>query len=191
MVFLEDTRYFLSTDRITTVNESPAQMLRIDMPGHIKHKDGDTFEHIYLSYGSITLPSTDFTFDQPPDSQYLYQRGKQPLPDRFIRAYQVKLGDKLGPWLAGMTLEPSDAYEAWCHQRGYVCMIEEIGGRPTKPGDTFGAAYVVGWFDGLSDMHAAYDRHRGWSGIELKGPAERPIEFVGVKQKELRAIKRS
>ena len=79
LVFLDDTRYFLSADRITTVNESPAQILRIDMPGHIKHRDGDTFEHIYLGYGSITLPSTDFTFDQPPDSQYLYQRGKQQI----------------------------------------------------------------------------------------------------------------
>ena len=46
-----------------------------------------------------------------------------------------------------MTLNPDDVYQAWCHQRGYVCMIEELGGRPTRPGDTFGACYLIGWFD--------------------------------------------
>ena len=30
-------------------------------------------------------------------------------------------------------LQPKVVSEAWCHQRGYVCMIEEFGGRPVKP----------------------------------------------------------
>jgi hypothetical protein len=81
-------------------------------------------------------------------------------------------------------------YEAWCHQRGYVCLIEELGGWPTKPGDTLGAAYIVGWFDSVADMRAAYDRHRGWSGLELKGDAKRPTGFVGVKQKELSPVRK-
>ncbi len=189
LIFPEHTRYFLSADRVTTVNESPALFFRVDMPGHIKHQGCDTFEHVYLSYGALTLPCTDFAGDFSPDSRNLYRRGETPPPDRFIRAYQVKVEGRPGPWLAGMTLEPSDVYEAWCHQRGYVCMIQELGGRPTKPGDTFGAAYVVGWFDGHRAMVEAYDRHRGWSGIALSGPADRPTAFVGVRPSELTAVK--
>jgi hypothetical protein len=216
LVFTERDRFFFSSDRVTTANACQSLFFRVDMPGHIKHKEGDSFEHIFLSYPERTLPAPDFTMDFPPDGGNLYQRGKQPLPDRFIRAYQVRLADekgvgsllperldgcfaqktpdpffgKPGPWLAGMTLEPNDVYEAWCHQRGYVCLIEELGGWPTKPGDTFGAAYIVGWFDSVAEMRAAYDRHRGWSGLELTGDAKRPSGFVGVKQKELKSVTR-
>ena len=187
LVFTEDERFFFSADRVTTVNECPSLFFRVDMPGHIKHRQGDTFEHIYLSYLHRTLPSTDFAMEFSPDSANLYQRGKQPMPDRFIRAYQVKLDGLLGPWLAGMTLEPSDVYEAWCHQRGYVCLIEELGGWRTKPGTTFGAAYIVGWFEDVAEMHATYDRYKSWSGIELDGPADRPTRFRGVRQRDLQA----
>ena len=31
-------------------NDSDALFLRLDMPGHIKHKGGDTFSEVYLSY---------------------------------------------------------------------------------------------------------------------------------------------
>jgi hypothetical protein len=251
LVFTERDRFFFSADRVTTVNECPSLFFRVDMPGHIKHSGGDTFEHIYLSYGAgggVTLPSTDFTMDFPPDGGNLYQRGRQPMPQRVIRAYQVRFagtnpkrergeaeksttheqgaavashvlvhpvshqaseGEALsipsplysgererafasvpGPWLAGMTLEPADVYEAWCHQRGYVCLIQELGGWPTRPGDSFGAAYIVGWFDGVADMNQHYDQHRGWSGIELAGPANRPSGLVGVKQKDLAPVKK-
>ena len=93
-----------------------------------------------------------------------------------------------GPWLAGMTLEPDDVYQAWCHERGYVCLIEEIGGRPTKPGDTFGAAYLVGRFDDPGAMKAVYDRYKGASGIDLEGPADRPTGFRLRKADELKAL---
>lgn len=197
LIFLEDGRYFLSADRVTTVNDCDSLFFRVDMPGHIKHQAGDNFEHVYLSYstnpelGSTlpseqSLPSTDFVTNMPPDGQNLYQRGKQPMPDRFIRAYQAKIDRMAGPWLAGMTLEPSDVYEAWCHQRGYVCLIEELGGWPTKRGDTLGAAYIVGWFDSPAAMRIEYDRHRGWSGLDLKGQeGKRATEFVGVSQENL------
>jgi hypothetical protein len=80
----------------------------------------------------------------------------------MIRAYQVKRDGKPGPWLAGMTLDPAAVSEAWCHQRGYVCFIEEIGlHRKIKSGDTFGAAYVVGWFDDIPSMQKVYDRYKG------------------------------
>lgn len=181
IVFLEKERYFLSSDRIETVNATEGQFFRLDMPGHIKHDRGNTFEHVYLSYENTMLPSTDFLVDTPPDESLLYQRGKGPVPKRFIRAYQVKgkgaeddAGATKAPWLAGITLNPADVYEAWCHQRGYVCMIEEIGGRPTKPGDSFGAAYAVGWFDSIREMEAVADKYAGWSGIAFDGPADRP-----------------
>jgi hypothetical protein len=38
LVFPADNRYFLSCDKITTVNSSESLFLRIDMPGHIKHE---------------------------------------------------------------------------------------------------------------------------------------------------------
>jgi hypothetical protein len=201
LVFLEGKRYFLAADRVASQNDSEALVLRIDMPGHIKHRGGDTFGQIYLSYatngagpgrpakhsqtgqvehdgrsqaGCILASSA---FDEPfaPDARYLYQRGKQPLPERFIRAYQVILPDRPdepGPWLAGMTLAPDEVYEAWCHEKAagrYVCFIQEIGGRPVRRGGCFGAAYVVGYFDLIQDMEAAYDRYRGTVDIDA-GP---------------------
>ena len=190
LIFPEGERYFLSADRVTTVTESPELFFRVDMPGHIKHMRGNEFEHIYLSYQKPdVIPSTEFTMDFPPDRRFLYRRGEGARPERFIRAYQVNLpGKDAGPWLAGMTLNVDDVYQAWCHQRGYVCLIEELGGRATKAGDTFGAAYVVGWFDDIGAMNAAYDRHRGFSGWELEGPEERPTGWRGVKGGELKAV---
>jgi hypothetical protein len=52
-------------------------------------------------------------------------------------------------------------YEAWCHQRGYVCMIQELGGRPVPADGLFSAAFIVGYFDSIEEMHAVYDRYRG------------------------------
>lgn len=190
LVFTENERYFLSADRITTVNECENQFFRIDMPGHIKHHRGNNFEHIYLSYEGAMLPSTDFLLDFAPDEKYFYQRGKQKLPKRFIRAYQVLSDGEPGPWLAGMTLNPADVYEAWCHQRGYVCMIQEIGGRPTQPGETFGAAYVVGWADSINELESIYDQYQGWSGIEIEGPEADPTGFDGLKADELPPVNR-
>jgi len=63
---------------------------------------------------------------------------------------------KDGPWLAGMTLEPNVVSEAWCHQRGYVCMIEEFGGLPIKPEESFSAAFIVGFFDSVKEMEDTY-----------------------------------
>ncbi len=85
----------------------------------------------------------------------------------MIRAYQLKRAGQAGPWIAGMTLDPAVTAEAWCHQRGYVCFIQELHGRKVKAGETFGAAYVVGYFDDLKAMEAAYDRHKGARGIEV------------------------
>ena len=169
IVFPEGKRYFLSSDKVTTVNASEAMFLRLDMPGHIKHKDADTFSEIYLSYHG-TIPSSAFTEDFAPDAKFLYRRDDAaPAPTRFIRAYRTRdpKSGKNGPWLAGMTLDPSVVYEAWCHQRGYVCMIQEFGGRPIRPGESFSAAFIVGFFDSIEEMHRVYDQHAGHNGLAV------------------------
>ena len=170
IVFPAGKRYFISSDKITSLNASDAMFLRIDMPGHIKHKMGDTFSEVYLSYrGSETIPAKEFLTDFAPDDKFLYVRENGKEPKRFIRGYHIrdpKTG-KDGPWLAGMTLDPKVPSEAWCHQRGYVCMIEEIGGRPVKAGETFGAAFVVGFFDSIDEMHEVYDEFAGHQGLEV------------------------
>ena len=179
-------------DRVTTVSESPALFFRVDMPGHIKHRRRATgFDHVYLSYNDpAIIPSTEFAHDFPPDAKFLYRRGVDPLPERFIRGLsgRPRPGRADGPWLAGMTLNPDDVYQAWCHQRGYVCLIEELGGRPTRPGDTFGACYLIGWFDDVDAMNRAYDRFRGCSGLALDGPDDRPTGFRGLKANELTPV---
>ena len=78
---------------------SPA--LRLDMPGHIKHAGGDTFKQIFLSYHG-DIPSSQFTKNFAPDERYNYRRGENAVPERFIRAYQLRdpeTGNE-GPWLA-------------------------------------------------------------------------------------------
>jgi hypothetical protein len=167
IVFPAGKRYFVSCDKITSVNSSDAMFLRLDMPGHIKHKGPDTFSEVWLSYFG-RIPATQFTREFAPDQKFNYVRGANMMPKRFIRAYHLrdpKTGAD-GPWLAGMTLEPSVVYEAWCHERGYVCMIEEFGGRPIKAGESFSAAFVVGYFDSFAEMEEVYDQYAGNTALE-------------------------
>jgi ubiquinone/menaquinone biosynthesis C-methylase UbiE len=182
IVFPAGKRYFLSCDRITTVNGGDALFLRVDMPGHIRHRKGDTFSEIYLSYHG-RIPAHEFVREFPPDDRFLYVRNEAALPRRMIRAYHLRdsATGKNGPWLAGMTLDPSVVSEAWCHQRGYVCMIEEFGGRPIRPGGVFSAAFLVGFFDSLDEMTHVYDLYAGGSSLKvdergwtLEGSLQRP-----------------
>jgi hypothetical protein len=180
MVFPAGQRNYLCSQRIDSVNYSPAMFFRIDMPGHIKHQQGDTFSEVYLSYlrwtnGSTAtngeiIPASAFFDDFGPDEKFNYRRDRaKSLPERLIRAYRLrdpKTGAQ-GPWLAGMTLDPSDVYELWCHQRGYVCMIEEFGGRPVRAGESFSAAFVVGYFDSVEEMERLYDKCAGHSGLAV------------------------
>jgi hypothetical protein len=172
IVFPRGESFFVSSDRIDAVNESEAMFLRLDMPGHIKHNGGDTFSEVYLSYFDKPIPSSEFVKDFAPDERFNYRRDEwkkthdKPI-SRMIRAYHLrdpKTG-KAGPWLAGMTLDPSIVSEAWCHQRSYVCMIEEFGERPIKAGESFSAAFIVGYFDSISEMNEIYDQYRGNSGL--------------------------
>jgi len=172
LVFQPGVRYILSSERITSVNDVDDLFYRIDMPGHIRHKAGDNFTQIYLSYQEKMIPSEAFKEDFAPDAKYLYLR-KDKIPERMIRAYQVKLDGKPGPWLAGMTLDPAEVCEAWCHQRGYVCFIEELHRKRVKAGDSFGATYVVGWFDDVKEMEKVYDQFKGKKAIVIKDGAFR------------------
>ncbi|REJ89669.1 MAG: hypothetical protein DWQ34_19305 [Planctomycetota bacterium] len=168
IVFPEGKRYFISMDRIDAVNDSEAMFLRIDMPGHIRHDRGDTFESVYLSYHG-EIPSSEFFHDFAPDEKFDYRRVRDDVPRRFIRAYRLRNPEtgESGPWLAGMTLDPDVVHEAWCHQRGYVCMIEEFGGRPVKAGESFSAAFIVGYFDSIEEMQRVYDAHKGHTALEV------------------------
>jgi hypothetical protein len=173
VVFPAGERYFLLTDRIDSVNDSDEMFLRNDTPGCVRHEKGDTFSEIYLSYLSgpkgLRIPASEFFTPFPPDLKFGYRRDTHRTPAHFIRAYHLrdKTTGKGGPWLAGLTLEPSVVYEAWCSQRpgGIVVMIEEVHGKPVKAGDSFSAAHVVGYFDTIEEMHKVYDRYKGHTAL--------------------------
>lgn len=168
IVFPKGKRYFISMDRIDSVNSSDAMFLRLDMPGHIRHKGGDTFSQIYLSYQGL-IPSDQFLTNFAPDEKFNFTRTRDGSPDRMIRAYQLRdpKSGAAGPWLAGMTLDPTIVSEAWCHQRNYVCLIEEFGGRPVRAGESFSAAFIVGYFDSVQEMHQVYDAHKGKTQLDV------------------------
>jgi len=169
LVFQPGVRYVLSGERITSANDVDDLFYRLDMPGHIKHHGSDTFEQVYLSYLKELIPASAFDQNFGPDEKFLYQRKDDRILQRIIRAYQVKLEGRPGPWLAGMTLDPSEVSEAWCHERGYVCMIEELHRRHVKAGESFGAAYVIGWFDDVPQMEQVYDQFKGATAIVIDG----------------------
>jgi hypothetical protein len=173
VVFPQGVRYFVLMDKIDTVNASDEMFLRNDTPGCVRHEKGDTFSELYLSYLSgpkgMRIPSSEFFTPFPPDLKFGYRRDTHRLPEHFIRAYHLrdKETGKDGPWLAGLTLEPSIVYEAWASQRpgGIIVMIEEVYGKPIKAGESFSAAHIVGYFDSIDDMHALYGRHKGHTAL--------------------------
>jgi hypothetical protein len=167
LLFLPKVRYVLCCETITSANDVENVIYRIDMPGHVKHKNLDTFAQIYLSYHG-TISAQEFAKDFPPDEKFLYQRKADKLPERMIRAYQLKRDGKPAIWIAGMTLDPAATVEAWCHQRGYVCFIQELHGHKVKAGETFGAAYIVGYFDDITEMEKTYDRFKGVRTITIE-----------------------
>lgn len=175
IVFPKGVRYFLLMDKIDTVNDSDEMFLRNDTPGCVRHERGDTFSEMYLSYHGgpkgLRIPSSEFFEPFPPDVKFGYRRDTHKTPKHFIRAYHLrdKETGKDGPWLGGLTLEPSIVYEAWCSQRfgGIIVMIEEIYGKPIKAGESFSAAHIVGYFDTIDEMHAVYDRYKGHTALTV------------------------
>lgn len=184
VVFPKGERFFLLMDRIDSVNDSDEMFLRGDMPGCVRHQEGDTFSETYLSYlggpEGLRIPASEFFTPFPPDEKFNYRRDTHEMPKHFIRAYHLrdKKTGKDGPWLAGMTLEPSVVYEAWCSQRtgGIIVMIEEIYGRPIKSGESFSAAHLVGYFDTIGQMHAVYNRYKGHTALTVDQSGWRLVE---------------
>ncbi len=167
LVFADGLRHFVCADAITSANSVDELIFRLDMPGHLKHNAGDSFKRIYLSYAG-EIPSSEFIEDFAPDARFFYSRDVQGVPETMIRARENTMPDgSRGPWLAGITLDPSVVHQAWCHQRGYVCFIEEIGGRRVEAGESFGAAYLVGWFDSIDEMEASARRESGMNGLQV------------------------
>jgi hypothetical protein len=173
IVFPKGERFFVLMDKIDSVNSSKEMFLRSDMPGCVRHVKGDTFSEIYLSYLSgpkgVRIPSSEFFTPFPPDLKFGYRRDTHKTPTHFIRAYHLreKKTGKAGPWLAGLTLEPSVVYEAWCSERpgNIIVMIEEIHGKPVKAGESFSAAHIVGYFDTVEEMHKVNDRYKGHTAL--------------------------
>lgn len=176
IVFPKGKRYFVLMDRIETVNDSPEMFLRNDTPGCVRHTKGDTFSEIYLSYlggpEGLRIPSSEFFTPFAPDEKFGYRRDKQTeIPADFIRAYRLrdpKTGAN-GPWLGGLTLDPKVVYSAWCSQRqgDIIVMIEEIHGRPTRAGESFSAAHIVGFFDSIPEMKSTYEANKGHTALAV------------------------
>lgn len=174
VVFPKGERFFVLMDKIDSVNDSPEMFLRNDTPGCVRHVKGDTFSEMYLSYlakpAGGRVPASEFFEPFPPDAKLDYRRDRDKVPERFIRAYHIKdpKTGKDGPWLAGLTLEPSVVYEAWASQRlnnNIIVMIEEVHGKPVKAGESFSAAHIVGFFDTVDDMHKTFDKHKGHTAL--------------------------
>ncbi len=58
LIFQPGIRWFFSAERITSVNDVDNLFYRIDMPGHIRHRNGDNFSQIYLSYLDKPIPAS-------------------------------------------------------------------------------------------------------------------------------------
>ena len=176
IVFPKGERYFVSMDRIDSVNDSEEMFLRNDTPGCVRHQRDDTFSDIYFSYlggpDGLRVPASEFFDVFPPERKFSYQRDTHKLPEHFFRAYRLRDPEtgKQGPWLAGITLEPSVVHEAWCMQRPeIVIFIEEFPGRPIKAGESFSAAFIVGYFDTIDEMRAVNDRYKGHTALSVNG----------------------
>jgi hypothetical protein len=175
IVFPQGVRYFLLMDRIDNINDVAELFLRNDTPGGIHHNKGDSFSEIYLSYLSgpkgVHIPASEFLTPFPPDLKFGYRRDLNKMPDHFIRAYRLrdKVAGKDGPWLGGVTLDSSMVYEAWTSSRspGLLVLIQEVYGRPIKPGESFSTAYVVGFFDTVDEMHAVNERYKGCNALTV------------------------
>ena len=54
-------------------------------------------------------------------------------------------------------------------------MIEEFGERPIRAGQSFFAAFLVGYFDTIAEMQRVYDQYKGHTGLEVTADGWRLI----------------
>jgi len=50
-----------------------------------------------------------------------------------------------------------------------VSFIQELHKRKVRAGESFGAAYAVGWFDDVKQMEEVCDRYKGKKRIVIDG----------------------
>jgi hypothetical protein len=73
------------------------------------------------------------------------------------------------PFAGKETLDPGAAPTlARRNRRGQTHLVEELHRRKVKAGESFGAAYVVGWFDDVAEMEKVYDRYKGKRAIVVE-----------------------
>jgi hypothetical protein len=131
LVFQPGVRYVLSCERITSANDVDDLFYRIDMPGHVRHKSGDNFTQIYLSYLGEPLRATEFQDNFGPDAKY--------------RPVVVELEQRHGPGhraghLPGARLRP----DAGAGRRAGRCRLH----RRAPPGPLPGAGVARSWLLG-------------------------------------------
>ena len=61
-----------------------------------------------------------------------------------------------------------------------VCFIQEVGREKVQAGETFSAAYIIGFFDSIEEMEKVYDQHYGWSNIAVEPSFAEAETFSGV-----------
>jgi hypothetical protein len=148
--------------------------LRLDMPGHIKHKEGDTFSQVFLSYFDKPIPSKEFLTNFAPDEKFNYRRdawqaaGKK-LPERIIRGYKLRdpATGKEGPWLLGMTPRPVDRQRRLVPSAGLRLHDRGVRRAPHQSRRALLRAFIVGYFDSLDEAAKVYDQYKGASGLEV------------------------
>jgi hypothetical protein len=130
LVFPDKVRWFLAYDKVTSVNTVDCLLLRMDMPGHIRHQGGDSFRQVYLSYHGF-ISASAFIEDFAPDERFLYRREDGKVPEKFIRAYQLRNG----VWLAGDDFAPTNGLRGLvsparlCLPHSGNCRLESASGR--------------------------------------------------------------
>ena len=67
-----------------------------------------------------------------------------------------------------MTLDPAEVAEAWCHQRGYVCLIEELHRRARQGRRDLRRRLRHRLVRRVKAMEKVYDRYKGKSTIRLE-----------------------
>ena len=156
LLFPSGKRYFFALNKLTAAHAYSKLFLTGDWPGHIK---GKNYENVYLSYHGV-IPKSEFSEDFPPETKFFYEKNSDRIPKRMIRAYQITVNGKPGPWLAGMTIDPSMMYQGWCNMRGYVCLIGFLGAFDVNPGDSFSNVNLIGFFDSIDEMNRVYDIYK-------------------------------
>jgi len=61
-------------------------------------------------------------------------------------------------------------------------LVLEIHGRPTKAGQSFSAAHIVGYFDTIDQMHAVYQQYKGYTTLTADQSGWRPLKTLVEKQ---------